>query len=97
MACTSWGEGSTFLETGDHRTLTTKEVDDVKKTLMTLTPATGMSSYDALVHSCTAPWAAEHGIGLSFAGHTSTAVAQVAVAGVSTIDLPGSPPRGAPV
>ncbi len=67
----------------------------MKSTLMTLTPATGLSSYVALAHSCPSPWAAEHRTGLSFA---STAVAPVAAgADVRNIDLPGSPPRGAPV
>ena len=64
-------------------------------TLMT-TPATGLSSFVAAAHSAhTAPNCSEHGTGLSFAG--SPAAAQVAVYGARVIDLPGSPPRGAPV
>jgi len=71
-----------------------KEVDDVKSNLMK-TPATGLSCYVASAHSAfTAPNAAAQGTGLSFAG---MAAAEAAVAGVRTIDLPGSPPRGAPV
>ena len=63
-------------------------------TFMTQTPATGLSSYVAVEHSCTAPKTAAHGTGLSFAG---TSAAQVAVLGARVTDLPGSPPRGAPV
>ena len=62
-------------------------------TLMTQTPATGLS-YVAVAQSCTAPKAAAHGTSVSFAG---TSTAQVAVLGARVIDLPGSPSRGAPV
>jgi hypothetical protein len=89
---------STFLFAGDLRhAARAKEVDDVKKnmTLMT-TPATGLSSFVAAAHSAhTAPNAWTQGTGVSFAG--ATAAAQVAVYGARVIDLPGSPPRGAPV
>ncbi len=70
-------------------------MDDVEKTRMTLTPGTGLSSYVALAQSCTSPNAAGHGTTVSFAG--ATVVAQAALVGVRSIDLPGSPPRGAPV
>ncbi len=79
------------------------------KTLMTQPPAPGLSGYVAASHSAfTAPGAAAQGTGLSFAG-LSTAVlaaafagaaaevAAVVTAGVRNTDLPGSPPRGAPV
>jgi len=70
-----------------------KEVDDVKSNLMK-TPATGLSCY---VPAFIAPNAAAQGTGLSFAGTAVLpAVAEAAVAGVRTIDLP-APPRGAPV
>jgi hypothetical protein len=69
-------------------------VDDVNSTLMTRTPATGLSAYVALAQSCTAPNAAGHGTGVSFAGSSP---AQAVLVDVRTIDLPGSPPRGAPV
>ena len=70
-------------------------------------PATGLSSYVALAQSITAPKTAVHGTGLPFAG-TSVATtaaganvlagaATAAVAGVRSTDLPGPPPRGAPV
>lgn len=68
-------------------------MDDVKSTLM-ITPATGLSSYVAIAQSCTSPNVAGHGTALSFAGSSA---AQVALAGVRVTDLPGSPPRGAPV
>lgn len=72
------------------------------------TPATGLSCYvagmpAASIHSAfTAPNAAAQGTGLSFAGTVvAGAAAEVAApsstAGVRNIDLPGSPPRGAPV
>ncbi len=60
-------------------------------TLMHTTPATGLSCY---VPAFIAPNAAAQGTGLSFA---ATAAAEVAAAGVRATDLPGSPPRGAPV
>jgi hypothetical protein len=86
---------STFLLAGVLRPRrVTKEVDDVKSTLMTLTPATGLSSYVAQERSCTAPTTAAHGTLVSFAG---AAAAQVAVLGARVTDLPGSVPRGAPV
>ena len=74
-------------------------------TLMKTTPATRLSCHvaaapHASLHSAfTAPNAGVQGTGLSFAGtsYLTAAVAEVAVAGVRTIDLPGSPPRGAPV
>lgn len=62
----------------------------MKSTHMT-TPATGLPCY---VPAFIAPNVAAQGTGLSFAG---TAVAEAAVAGVRNADLPGSPPRGAPV
>jgi len=90
-----------LARTGDHRTRdSSEEVDDVKKTLMTTrietTPATGLSCYVAAAHSAfTAPTAAAQGTGLSFAG--TSAAAQAVVVDVRNTDLPGSPPRGAPV
>lgn len=67
----------------------------MKSTLMHQTPATGLSCY---VPAFIAPNAAAHGTGLSFAGTAAAAaVVEAAVAGVRTTDLPGSPPRGAPV
>ena len=75
---------------------------DKTKTLMSTPPAgtrLGLSSYVASEHSAfTAPNALAQGAAVPFAG-TSAAVpaAQVAVAGARVIDLPGSPPRGAPV
>ncbi len=76
-----------------------KEVDDVKSTRMNLTRAAGLSCDVASTHSAfTAPNGAAQGTGLSFAGTAVlTAAAEVAVAGVRSIDLPGSAPRGAPV
>ncbi|MCW2681336.1 MAG: hypothetical protein JWM62_2737 [Frankiales bacterium] len=71
----------------------------MKSTLMN-TPAIGLSCHVASEHSAfTAPDAAAQGTGLSFAGTAvvPAAAAQAAVAGVRTTDLPGSPPRGAPV
>ena len=67
----------------------------MKSTLMSMTPATGLSCAAAMHSAFTAPNAAVQGTGLSFAG--TYAVAQAAVSGVRNIDLPGSPPRGAPV
>ena len=64
---------------------------------MTHTPATGLSSYVALAQSCSAPKTAAHGTGLPFAGTFAVVAGTAAVAGVRNIDLPGSPPRGAPV
>ncbi len=71
------------------------------------TPATGLrtglSSYVAAAHSAhTAPKTLVQGTGLSFAGTAALAAvaaapAQVAVLGARVIDLPGLPPRGAPV
>ena len=75
-----------------------KEVDDVGSTLKTSTPATGLSAYVMGAHSCTAPMTAAQGTGLSFAGSSAAQAAVVlGTAGVRSIDLPGSPPRGAPV
>jgi len=65
-------------------------------TLMSQTPATGLSSYVACAQSAfTSPNAAGHGTGLSIAG--SSAAAQAAVFGVRSTDLTGLVPRGAPV
>lgn len=69
-------------------------------TLLTSTPATGLSRYVASEHSAfTAPNSLLQGTGVPFAG-TSVAVAalpaQVAFR-ARTTDLPGLPPRGAPV
>ncbi len=56
------------------------------------TPAAGLSCYVAAEHSAfTAPNARDKGTAVPFAG-----LVQVAVGGRST-DLPGLPPRGAPV
>ena len=70
----------------------------------TRVPATGLSSslsaFVAAGHSAhTAPNALAQGTGLSFAGTAAAAAptAQVAVLGARVIDLPGLPPRGAPV
>jgi hypothetical protein len=72
-------------------------VDDVKSTLMHQTPATGLSAYVAAAQSCTAPMTSAHGTRVSFAGTSAAQAAAVLTAGVRNIDLPGSPPRGAPV
>ena len=65
--------------------------------LMT-TPATGLSCHVAALHSAhTAPNTWAQGTSASFAGFSAAAAAQVAVYGARVIDLPGSPPRGAPV
>ena len=63
------------------------------------TPATGLSCY---VPAFIAPIAVAQGTGLSFAGTSvvpaaAEAAAALVPAGVRTTDLPGSPPRGAPV
>ena len=73
-------------------------MDDVVTTPMSFTPDTGLSSYVAASHSAhTAPEWTEQGTGLSFAG-TSALVLPVQVAfGARVTDLPGLPPRGAPV
>lgn len=63
------------------------------------TPATGLH-FAVRERAFIAPNPAAQGTGLSFAGSAATAVAaaaQVAVAGVRSTDLPGSPARGAPV
>jgi hypothetical protein len=74
----------------------------VKSTLMSQTPATGLSClarprYVAVPH--TAPIVAAQGTGLSFAGTSVAAevAAALVTAGARSTDLPGSPPRGAPV
>ena len=66
--------------------------------LMT-TPATGLSSFVAAAHSAhTAPTTWTQGTSASVAGFCAApAAALVAVYGARVIDLPGSPPRGAPV
>ncbi len=64
--------------------------------LMHMTPATGLSCHVGATPRATAPTAAGHGTGLSFAG-TYVFAAQAAVDGVRSIDLPGPPSRGAPV
>ena len=61
-------------------------------TMIDSTPATGLSAYVAAAHSAhTAPVSRDKGTGVSFAG-----LVQVAF-GARVIDLPGLPPRGAPV
>jgi hypothetical protein len=63
-------------------------------------PATGLASYVVRERACTSPNSWTQGTSVSFAGsaaRTSAHAAQAAVAGVRVIDLPGSPPRGAPV
>ena len=85
-----------------------EEVDDVVTTLMTNTPDTGPSLVTAR-QAYTAPNWSEQGTGVSSAGGTGPSVhglgmrtrssstpVQVAF-GARVIDLPGSPPRGAPV
>lgn len=72
----------------------------------TTTPATGLS-VAVRERFGIAPNPAAQGTGLSSAGSSPAlaatahcavaAAAQVAVAGVRSTDLPGSPPRGAPV
>ena len=74
----------------------TEEVDDVKTTLTLDMPATGLASYVTCERAFIAPNAATQGTALCFAGSSAHA-AQAAVAGVRVADLPGSPPRGAPV
>ncbi len=73
-----------------------EEVDDVVNRISTLmggTPATGLSCYVAAEHSAhTAPGSRDKGTAVSFAGPS----VQVAF-GARTTDLPGLPPRGAPV
>jgi hypothetical protein len=73
-------------------------VDDVvtttmsNSTLIDGTPATGLSCWVAAEHSAfTAPVSRDKGTAVPFAG-----LAQVAF-GARVIDLPGLPPRGAPV
>jgi hypothetical protein len=62
-------------------------------TMIASTPATGLSCYVAAEHSAhTTPNARVQGTAVSFAG----LVVSVAV-GARTTDLPGLPPRGAPV
>ena len=61
-------------------------------TLIERTPATGLSCWVAAEHSAhTAPVSRDKGTGVPFAG-----LVQVAF-GARVIDLPGLPPRGAPV
>lgn len=97
--------GSTFLFAGDLRPWSSKEVDDVTKTLMCTSPA-GRVFVVAREPSTTAPNPLVQGTGLSFAGYAAGAsavpaaaahLAQVAVLGARVIDLPGPIPRGAPV
>ena len=71
------------------------------KTLMcemhTTTPATGPTSA-VRERFGIAPNLTEQGTAVSFAGSSAVAAAaQVAVAGVRSTDLLGSPPRGGPV
>ena len=64
----------------------------------TTTPTAGLPS--AVRERGSAPNVAEQGTAVSFVGSsaaTAVAVAEVAVAGVRSTDLPGSPSRGAPV
>jgi hypothetical protein len=76
------------------------EVDDVKLISQThTTPATGLS-FAVRERAFLAPNPAAQGTALSCAGSAATdvaAAAQVAVVGVRSTDLPGSPSRGAPV
>ena len=70
------------------------------KNLMNDMPATGLASYVIRERVCTAPNSWTQGTSVPFAGAaaaTSAHAAQAAVAGVRVTDLPGSPPRGAPV
>ena len=61
-------------------------------TMSISTPATGLSCYVAAEHSAhTAPGSRDKGTAVSFAG-----LVQVAF-GARVTDLPGLPPRGAPV
>ena len=77
----------------------------MKSTLMSQTPATGLSSCVATIHSAfTAPDLAAQGTGLSIAGTSAPLfaaaagnAAQAVVVDVRNTDLPGSHPRGAPV
>ena len=73
----------------------------MKSTLMSQTPATGLSSCVATIHSAfTAPYVAAQGTGLPIAGTSAAAAANTAeavVVDVRNTDLPGSHPRGAPV
>ena len=75
-----------------------EEVDDVvntmssSSTLIEGTPATGLSCWVAAEHSAhTAPGSRDKGTAVPFA-----ALVQVAF-GARVTDLPGLPPRGAPV
>ncbi len=101
---------STFLFAGDRRTTTTiaeTEVDDVDSTLMCRTHPTAPALASAVRERYgIAPDLAAQGTAVPFgffvaaagpASAAAVAVAQVAVAGVRSTDLPGSPPRGAPV
>jgi hypothetical protein len=64
----------------------------VGNTMIDSTPATGLSAYVAAEHSAhTAPGSRDKGTAVPFAG-----LVQVAF-GARTTDLPGLPPRGAPV
>lgn len=86
--------GSTFLEVGISRPPdAAEEVDDVEKILMTTT-ATGLSSAVRYRFGI-APSTVAQGTAVPCAG--SSPFAQVAVVGVRSTDLPGIPPRGAPV
>ena len=78
----------------------------MKSTLMQTTPAIGLPASVVTAQLSrvrhTGPDAAAQGTAVSFAGLTLVetlvpAAAQAAVAGVRSTDLPGSPPRGAPV
>ena len=72
---------------------------------MTSTPATGLPSYVMRERLCVAPTWTKQGTSVPFAGSSAgigavvpaAHAAQAAVAGVRVTDLPGSPPRGAPV
>jgi hypothetical protein len=68
-------------------------VDDVVNTMTLSTPATGLSCYVAAEQSAhTAPNRRDKGTAVPFAGLS----VQVAF-GARVTDLPGLPPRGAPV
>ena len=60
----------------------------------TTMPATGLSAHVLRERSRTAPVWGGQGTAVPFAGSST---AQVAVLGARVIDLPGLPPRGAPV
>ncbi len=68
----------------------------VNTLMRTSTPSAVPSTCVRLEQLVTAPTAAGYGSGLSAAG-TSGAAAATGAFGAHVTDLPGSPPRGAPV